>query len=960
VFDKKDITEYHAKYFAYELTKLGGGGIEKLSQSLMNATVDLNPHQVEAALFALRSPFSSGSLLADEVGLGKTIEAGLILSQLWAENRRKIIIVLPASLRKQWQIELEEKFNLPSEILESRSAAKIMKEGPISIETKNKIILCSYNFASKYALELSTVDWDLVVFDEAHKMRNSYRESSKMGQSIRWAFEGRRKLLLTATPFQNTLSKLYGLCSLIDEYFFGDFPTFRTMYATADGNIDELRTRLRTICKRTLRKDVLEFVKYTERKVETISFKPTDDEHRLYLAVTSLMQREDTYAVPKRQKHLTSVVLHKMLASSPVALASTLKKILKRLEILKEEGGTKGIDIEFDDDFFDEDLFEEIQETQEDEDNIVEAEMDIKKLDAEIEEIRDYIKWAESIGEDTKTSYLLKALDIGYRHMEKMGAQKKAVIFTESRKTQKFLIEYLERNGFSGKVISFSGTNSDLKESGVMDWWKNNYPDKITGTAAIDTRQAIVDYFKEKAEILVATEAAGEGINLQFCSLLINYDLPWNPQRVEQRIGRIHRYGQKHDVVVVNFLNSRNKTDIRVYELLRYKFNLFEGVMGASDEVIGELQNAAAFEKRLAEIYRSCRSPEEIDRKFDELQKELDEQIKSRMSETREKVLEHFDEDVHALLKINYDDALQQMDSINKKFWKVTKHVLNNRAVFDDNDLSFLLNNPPEKNIHTGKYRLNVKKDVRSKENYDESFSERVYRISHPLGVHCIKYSKECPTPPKTVTFNLSEYPAKLSVLEKIKGKRGILKLKRVVIESVDTQERLLFSARTDDNKPIDTDTVEKLFRLSAKVEDSFMIEDKVLQNIEKDSKLNKNAAIREAFEENSKFFKERREELYRWAEDVIAASERELKNIKNDLRNAEKESRQAVTVEEQKEAEEKIQKLMRAKRKAREKIFEVEDEIEIKRDKLIEKLESGLKQKVTEEDIFTIAFEIN
>ena len=159
-------------------------------------------------------------------------------------------------------------------------------------------------------------------------------------------------------------------------------------------------------------------------------------------------------------------------------------------------------------------------------------------------------------------------------------------------------------------------------------------------------RQAIVDYFRDEAEIMIATEAASEGINLQFCSLIVNYDLPWNPQRVEQRIGRCHRYGQKNDVVVFNFINKANAADVRVFQLLSEKFHLFDGVFGSSDEVLGSIESGVDFEKRMLNIYQQCRTPEEINAAFDLIQQEMDASIKATMQDTRKQLLENFDEDV--------------------------------------------------------------------------------------------------------------------------------------------------------------------------------------------------------------------------------------------------------------------------------------------------------------------------
>ena len=216
-------TPYHAKYFAHLLTRQGGSGVEKISRSLFDACVDLNPHQIEAALFAIRSPISKGVLLADEVGLGKTIEAGIVLCQYWAERRRNLLVICPASLRKQWALELSEKFNLPSIILDAKTFRQQQRNGMPSPFRDSKIIICSMHYASSKAEEVKEICWDLVVIDEAHKLRNAYRESNRIGQRVRWATEDRKKLLLTATPLQNSLLELYGLSTLIDDRLFGNF-----------------------------------------------------------------------------------------------------------------------------------------------------------------------------------------------------------------------------------------------------------------------------------------------------------------------------------------------------------------------------------------------------------------------------------------------------------------------------------------------------------------------------------------------------------------------------------------------------------------------------------------------------------------------------------------------------------------------------------------------------------------
>ena len=259
------ITPHHAKYYAHDLTRRAASGMDRLSMALFDAAVDLNPHQIEAALFALQSPLSKGVVLADEVGLGKTIEAGIVLCQFWAERKRRLLVICPASIRKQWALELEEKFNLPVQVVDTKAYPHSGQGGQTPLGS-HAVVVMSHHFANRLREELKAIAWDLVVIDEAHKLRNAYRPSNKVGQGIRWATEDCRKLLLTATPLQNSLLELYGLSTLIDERLFGDVNSFRSQYASAGSNLESLRQRLSIFCKRTLRNEVMEYIRYTERR----------------------------------------------------------------------------------------------------------------------------------------------------------------------------------------------------------------------------------------------------------------------------------------------------------------------------------------------------------------------------------------------------------------------------------------------------------------------------------------------------------------------------------------------------------------------------------------------------------------------------------------------------------------------------------------------------------------------
>ena len=578
-------TDYHAKYFAYELTRrCSASDPEKLASAFAGAKVDLNPHQVDAALFAFQSPLSKGALLADEVGLGKTIEAGLVISQKWAERKRRILVITPSNLRKQWQQELSEKFFLACTILETKSYKDIVKQGNDSpFESGDTIVICSYQFARNKANDVEVVPWDLVVIDEAHRLRNVYKSSNIIATTLKRVLQKRNKILLTATPLQNSLLELFGLVSFIDDRAFGNLKSFREQFSKLDQEqvTKDLKERLKPICHRTLRRQVTAYVPFTQRHAMCEKFTPSPEEEELYNLVSDYLRRDNLQALPSSQRALMTLVMRKLLASSTFAIAGTLVTLSNRLKekIILQEPKRKLIE-ELDEDY--EGLGEVIDEWEEEEEELttVMSEVERSAIESEIKELDSFAELASSIEQNAKGDALLKILGVAFEKAEKYGGSRKALIFTESRRTQEYLLSLLSSSVWNEGVLLFNGSNTDEQSKQIYrNWLKQpKGTDRVSGSKTADMRSALVDYFREQGSIMIATEAGSEGINLQFCSLIINYDLPWNPQRVEQRIGRCHRYGQKHDVVVVNFLNDKNAADKRVFELLSQKFKLFDGV----------------------------------------------------------------------------------------------------------------------------------------------------------------------------------------------------------------------------------------------------------------------------------------------------------------------------------------------------------------------------------------------
>jgi ERCC4-related helicase len=888
------ITDYHTKLFANELLRrCPSDSVERFTAALMDSKVDLNPHQVDAALFAFRSPLSKGAILADEVGLGKTIEAGIVLSQKWAERKRKILIILPSSLRKQWHQELQEKFYLPSQILEARSFNMSLKEGKLNPFDSQEIVICSYHFARNKSEFIRAIRWDQVVIDEAHRLRNVYKSGNKIARELKQALEHAPKLLLTATPLQNSLLELYGLVSIIDEHAFGDFRSFRHQYArlTSEDTFDELKQRLKLICKRTLRRQVLEYIRYTERRAYTQEFIPSPEEEILYEMVSEYLRRPNLQALPASQRTLMTLVLRKLLASSTFAIAGALAALAAKLERrLKEDDRLTQVEQKFEEDFeaIDE-LTDELEADHEDDTFLTPLTREEREvIQNEIDELNSFCELAMQITQNAKGEALLQALEIGFKMTAELGGAQKAIIFTESRRTQNYLVRLLTESGYSGDdIVLFNGSNSDARSREIYACWKIRFEgtDKVTGSRTADTRAALVDYFSEKAKIMIATEAATEGINLQFCSLVVNYDLPWNPQHIEQRIGRCHRYGQKHDVVVINFLNKNNAADQRVYELLSEKFKLFSGVFGASDEVLGSIESGVDFEKRIAAIYQTCRTPEEIQASFDALQAELSTEIDENMRITRQKLLENFDAEVAEKLNVYKEKTTQSLNRYEALLWDTTEHILGGRATFDEGNLTFRLNQAPLQNIPTGIYTLKHRDNA-----------GHYYRLASPLAQWVLQMATAKELPAVELSFDYSRSGRRITILEPLIGKSGALIANRLTVKALDAEDYIVLAAVTDDGYELDAEQARRLFSLTANTHQVSTISAEDAKGVY--NRL-KNKILNDISERNALFFEEEMDKLNRWAEEKRKSLKFALKDYDDRIAELKKQARLAPNLPE-------------------------------------------------------------
>ena len=644
--------------------------------------IDPNPHQINAFCAAIDAMKTGGMVIADEVGLGKTIEAGLVLRYMLESGAKKVLIALPVSLRKQWELELEDKFDLSSVILDRLTVEHDAKNWHRKLADRQgvMIVITSYDYSSKLMKRFPDVKWDFLIIDEAHNLRNL--NSTKRAKRLYALSGGIPKILLTATPLQNSLMDLYGLISFIDPRIFGSEQVFRQRYMK-DEDYDGLKRELTPVLCRTLRKDVADYMHFVKRICRTVDFKLSPDEIELYERVNLFLKGDALYSIPTSNRGLIILVIRKLMASSSFALVETFEVLKKRLEKLYE--GTRSTDAQegfdlfwsFVEDEIDESGFEET----EDEDTAAQK----AYIQAELDKVNAIIDVAKRIKTNSKVTALKQALEIGFSYQRDNGIAQKAVVFTESKRTQKYIAAELRKSGYSeDDILLFNGDFNDTMTKEIYRAWQvKNFGNANYGRS-VEYKHAIVDYFKEHAKILICTDAGSEGLNLQFCNTVINYDLPWNPMKIEQRIGRCHRYGQQNDVAAINLLNTQNEADKRVYEILSKKFELFEGVFGASDIALGALESGTSFEKMVLDIYQSCNTTTEFRKAFDKLDRKLNAKrdrnarklrsiLITESSGAKKQALEGTRKDIdHYLQEVDYWDKVAEPEVFSDiQYWKV-------------------------------------------------------------------------------------------------------------------------------------------------------------------------------------------------------------------------------------------------------------------------------------------------
>jgi superfamily II DNA or RNA helicase len=576
------MTPFHALYTARELS-----AYSPLTAAYASTNIEVYPYQVAAAMFAMRSTYLKGVVLADEGSLGKTYEALLIISQLYFEGRDRILIIVPTPLLGQWAEILENCFTVPFECGFA----------------EDSVALITYEQAVENAEFIEKSEWNMVVFDEAHRLGN---HESKTARILKEAVGGAYKLLLTATPMQNSIMDLYGLIEFIDTGALGDADEFYKRYFRKPERYGELAVITSRYCFRTLRSLVEGYVKIPNRITVTADYPLSDKEVKLATMVDSYLKKSDKLAFPKMEEYDLTLMFNRALSSSPWALAGLADTACGRVS------------------------------------------------ENELVEMAEFA--AEIQPKDTgKGRDLLKALKIAFTELKKRGANRKTIIFTENRSTIGFLHVLLSDKY---KTLAFDGSKSS--DYSVIKKFKHG---------------------SENAEILIATNIAAEGFNLEFCSFIVNFDLPYNVLALEQRIMRCHRQGQLNDVVVLNFLNKQNFADVRMLELINKRVSQFDGIVGMSDDVVGNFCDNAA--DGITAAFGKARHKCDIESAFQATLTEHELQNIFAVQSAENALFTTFTRDIADKITITPQYIKDRTAEINGKLWKLTKWFFSGKSGYD-------------------------------------------------------------------------------------------------------------------------------------------------------------------------------------------------------------------------------------------------------------------------------------
>jgi superfamily II DNA or RNA helicase len=815
------------RYLAEQIVRLRRADEEeRYASSQRQGRIDPNPHQIDAVIFALKRIPEGGCILADEVGLGKTIEAGLVLAQLRSEGAaQRILLIVPKPLLGQWQDELYRLFNI-------QAAEGRLEPGAFAGDGVFIIGREAAGSERGAAVLRDCEPFDLCVIDEAHEIfANIYRRFDKDGfylpdsdeariaHRVRSFLRNSPVLLLTATPIQNNLTELWGLVQYVEPTgtLLGNLRTFRDVFCEGDdrqlvrGQDEELRRRIATVVQRTLRRQAQEFLErpFVARRAQIFDYSMAPREKTLYDDVTTYLLEPRLLAFRGNQRQLLLIGFHRLMASSVAALAESLRKVAERLERLAR--GERPDYQEFLDDLDDEDLRLGLEDAEPGDDDRLAA--DPAAVTKELQRVRDFIQRAETLPRDSKAEKLLEVMRIiGERHPER----RRVVIFTESLVTQDYLQRILiERGGLGPEAITlFRGINNSARANQALERWQAEVGEQLPPyqrpSRAVAVRLALVHEFKTRSQVFISTEAGAKGLNLQFCDTIINYDLPWNPQRIEQRIGRCHRYGQQHDVTVINFLASDNEAQQLTFEILSNKLDLFGRVLDASDVVLHEPSTEAPekltgvlgsdFETRLRRIYERARTLDEITAELRRLREQMEDErrkYEETWARTAGLIESRFDDSVKQVLRRIQADLPKGLARLDRELDELISGYLSARGI------------PFQRTSDNGHIRFQVQRSSKLPEGYDSGGSVIVGRAadpeaddplhpSHPLAQAAVEEARAASQNRFSVAWKVTaQAPAPLS---ESKGKRGRLVLSRIRYSGFERVDRLISTVLLEDD----------------------------------------------------------------------------------------------------------------------------------------------------------------
>jgi adenine-specific DNA-methyltransferase len=823
----------------------------RYASSQRHGRIDPNPHQIDAVVFALKRIPEGGCILADEVGLGKTIEAGLIIAQLLAEGMRRILLIVPKSLVGQWQTELYSLFGIEAH------------EGRLDPEafSGDGVFLVHRDFAGgpKGSSLLRAADpFELVVIDEAHEVfaniykrfdkDGNYRDDSdeaQMADRVRSLLKPTATpvLLLTATPIQNSLAELWGLVQYVEPLgvLLGKLPTFREVFCEDGGRklaadqAFELRRRLGSVLQRTLRRQAQEFleVPFVERRAKLIEVSMSPEEKELYNDVTAWLMHPYLCSFNVKSRRLLLIGFHRRMASSLVALRSSLDKVARRLQVqLEGAGGGSWSDLAKE---FAQDFEEELQDFEEPEDDEPTEPPSHHRLRAELERVKGFITRAKGILRETKAVCLLEVLKVVRERGAKGDGTGKVVVFTESLQTQDFLYDFLTTNENSYRpedVTLFRGDNELPRAREALGRWEAEVgraiPSGNAPSRQVAIRLALVHEFEKRSKVFIATEAGAKGLNLQFCENLINYDLPWNPQRIEQRIGRVHRYKQKRPVTIFSFIDRANEAQRLTFEILSQKLDLFGKVLGESDAVLHSPSSefpeplvsglAADFESQLRSIYAQARSIDEVAQQLRILRDSIEvkrQEFDAEQARAVELIRTRFDNSVRNVFLGYKEELPASLEELDHDLDLVIGNYLKSAGVV------------AERNESSGRITYKISPSPHLPAAYrnggtflvghahDLSQGEPLHP-GHPLVWAAVEEARQATSEPLPVVELVASGTPLSEILSSHIGRRGRLIVTKVSYRGLESFDHLLVTALLEgQNAPLVGLTVESLLALS-------------------------------------------------------------------------------------------------------------------------------------------------